>query len=406
VNSLILIGLVILLVAILVRSRRKRAAAGATRPAPAKGRGLGLRRRAERETASAEAAAASVLEEPYAPMSASPLPTISSEPLPSPAAEPAPAAPSWNGPDDTIVEPGWPLPGEIAGGWSPVAEEAPVAPLVAPVAMTDEPTWLSEEPAEPVWAPAEDPAEVAGPPLWTPSAQREPIVVEGVDIAPAESESAPWHEELVVPEPIAHEPEPVVEPEPEPELVWAAPVAEPEPEPYELAAEPVEAMPAYVPPVEPAFEIEIEPEIDIEAEAEVEAEVAPAELATLLTAAAPVPALADLPDRPGVTPRMLAVVRSLAESPRGVTALAELHGSSRPVVSGICARLEEQGLVEKERDASDRRRVVLALTEAGWALHEEDVSASASLERAVARLSAAERRALDEGLRALARVCN
>jgi DNA-binding MarR family transcriptional regulator len=60
--------------------------------------------------------------------------------------------------------------------------------------------------------------------------------------------------------------------------------------------------------------------------------------------------------------------------------------------------------VEKERDASDRRRVVLALTEAGWALHEEDLPASATLERAVARLSASERRALDQGLRALARV--
>jgi DNA-binding MarR family transcriptional regulator len=63
-------------------------------------------------------------------------------------------------------------------------------------------------------------------------------------------------------------------------------------------------------------------------------------------------------------------------------------------------RLEDQGLVERQRDVEDRRRILVVLTEAGRQLIDEAMDAHvASLEEALAVLGSDERDALAQLLR-------
>ena len=64
------------------------------------------------------------------------------------------------------------------------------------------------------------------------------------------------------------------------------------------------------------------------------------------------------------------VLMVLAASPDGALPIYELNArlvSSAPNMSWISNRMEERGLVKKRRDTADRRVVVIALTEGGWA---------------------------------------
>ncbi|HEY4020304.1 MAG TPA: MarR family transcriptional regulator [Pseudonocardiaceae bacterium] len=51
--------------------------------------------------------------------------------------------------------------------------------------------------------------------------------------------------------------------------------------------------------------------------------------------------------------------------PCRITALADHEGISQPSMTGIVSRLELQGLVERQRDPSDGRIVLVAITDAG-----------------------------------------
>jgi DNA-binding MarR family transcriptional regulator len=64
------------------------------------------------------------------------------------------------------------------------------------------------------------------------------------------------------------------------------------------------------------------------------------------------------------------LLRSLAGGPRRITELAELEGLAQPTTTLLVKRLEEQGLVRRERQADDQRVVLVWLTEEGAAAFE------------------------------------
>lgn len=497
-NTFVLIGLVLLLVGVLVANRRKRAAGGsgaststrADRPA------RGLRRRREAPSQGLSAPSAFPESSPFGDPSPFGPPSPFAEPTPfdrpAPFAESAPVAAFAPQPAavadipvppaaetaewaaaETIVEPGWPLPGEISGAWAsapaPAPAPAPVAagygpgpsvaewetaatttttveappghaaagdaaiaeaaeawemPALSPIAHeadappADAPLWVPEAPAAqtpaPLWEP-EPSSPVAEAPAWTPEAApvhepwgavpapgqpaeteplaQEPPTVESAPVEPIAIEP-PAPEPAVVPAaPVAVAPEPVVEAEAEVEVVWApaptwAPVHDAEPEPEAVA--PAAPEPVLVGGA-------AEPAADLREQSAQVAALVPGAIATLRP-------ITRVSDHLGITPRMLVVIAALAERPLSVTEQAAVLGVSRPVVADISARLEGSGLATRERDARDRRRIRVALTERGRRLHEESGEASAGdVEAALGRMDPGDRDHLLRGLRALAR---
>ncbi len=69
----------------------------------------------------------------------------------------------------------------------------------------------------------------------------------------------------------------------------------------------------------------------------------------------------------GLTGPQLAVLRVLAEQPGEMTGsgLARAASISHATVTGIVGRLEARGLIERRRSGSDRRSILLHLTEHG-----------------------------------------
>jgi DNA-binding MarR family transcriptional regulator len=65
------------------------------------------------------------------------------------------------------------------------------------------------------------------------------------------------------------------------------------------------------------------------------------------------------------------VLKTLSSGPRRITELAELDGLAQPSVTLMVRRLEEEGLVARERDAEDGRVVMVCLTASGAAALEE-----------------------------------
>ena len=67
----------------------------------------------------------------------------------------------------------------------------------------------------------------------------------------------------------------------------------------------------------------------------------------------------------GLTRTEAGVLRSLEDGPRRVTELAELEGLAQPTTTLVVKRLEEHGLVRRERSSEDQRVVLVSLTGAG-----------------------------------------
>jgi DNA-binding MarR family transcriptional regulator len=59
------------------------------------------------------------------------------------------------------------------------------------------------------------------------------------------------------------------------------------------------------------------------------------------------------------------VLGTLSGGPRRITDLAEQEGLAQPTMTLLVQRLEERGWVARERDAADRRAVLVSLTDAG-----------------------------------------
>lgn len=313
-NTFVLLGLAAALALFLLRSKRRRAGATDTDPTPSParpGRGFGRRR----VSATPDPVPADHAPSPFsspAPLAApgpaggfGPVETFTpAEPARSPF--PATPAPSDWAPAETIVEPGWPLPGEIAGTWTggPEASAAPVATVEAPAAhaetaatATHAPLRSSDSwempaltPVDPI-TPEAHPAggEPSGPPAWTPGAEDAapawppaedalPVWSPDAPDAPAPDADAPavaWTPADAVPaadEPAAGEPElplwrpepptpPTADPIPDADPVAAVteplPVTDPAPvwdaPPPVVAADPAPAPEWNAPPPEPAL---------------------------------------------------------------------------------------------------------------------------------------------------------
>jgi len=482
------IGLILLLAAYLVRARRGRPKGASNMPSRARAPKPSARAEPPPAVAYAEtAAAAPTLREPL---------TAPSPPMPM-----VDPALSWT-PEETIVEPGWPLPGEIAGGWSSPVPAAAGAPFpdgaTPPVAVLEwerpsadlpaaQPDPVADRPDVEEWAmPSFDTATpvVPTPPMWIPgeagaegaitpssgAVDMEPIwhgeplagavateesaatVALAEPVSAGEAPAFVWGPPEALPEPVADHVAPAIAGDPAPGLVWASetpvppaegvpvtpwnpsPVeppfpAEPEPEAEVAPATEWEGLPADdgVPPLAPAEEpvptygttftpapvwgetvtAEPAPVADVTVGG-IPAAEPPADLDTWTPAPSPVPALEGavpftrVCDRLGVTPRMLALMRMLAETPRSVSEQARELGVSRPLIADLCTRLESIGLARRKPVATDRRRIRITLTAAGHRLCAETAGTPGgdSLEAVVGRLSPAERARLLSSLQA------
>jgi DNA-binding MarR family transcriptional regulator len=69
--------------------------------------------------------------------------------------------------------------------------------------------------------------------------------------------------------------------------------------------------------------------------------------------------------RPDVSRTEAGVLSTLTDGPRRITELAELEGLAQPTMTLIVQRLEQRGLVKRERHADDGRVVLVSLTDAG-----------------------------------------
>jgi len=61
----------------------------------------------------------------------------------------------------------------------------------------------------------------------------------------------------------------------------------------------------------------------------------------------------------------LGLLRTLSDGPRRITELAELEGFAQPTMTILIKRLEQEGLVQRERRSDDGRVVLVDLTESG-----------------------------------------
>jgi DNA-binding MarR family transcriptional regulator len=74
------------------------------------------------------------------------------------------------------------------------------------------------------------------------------------------------------------------------------------------------------------------------------------------------------------------LLHTLSDGPRRITELAELERLAQPTMTLLVKRLEQQGLVNRERHADDGRVVLVTLTVAGTsALEDYRAQASAAL---------------------------
>ncbi|MBI1758762.1 MAG: winged helix-turn-helix transcriptional regulator [Actinobacteria bacterium] len=91
--------------------------------------------------------------------------------------------------------------------------------------------------------------------------------------------------------------------------------------------------------------------------------------------------------------------------PLTVSEAARHLDRAQSVVSDIVTQLEAKGLLERRRDPSDRRRVLVWLTPSGVELlhRDRDVLSVELLQRATTAMTASERAALLVGVRALLR---
>lgn len=79
-----------------------------------------------------------------------------------------------------------------------------------------------------------------------------------------------------------------------------------------------------------------------------------------------------LVDEYGLTGPQLATLKASAQlGPASATALAKAAHISKPTMTGILDRLEQNGLIRRARDTEDRRSVMVSLTERGAAWMEQ-----------------------------------
>jgi DNA-binding MarR family transcriptional regulator len=97
------------------------------------------------------------------------------------------------------------------------------------------------------------------------------------------------------------------------------------------------------------------------------------------------------------------LLNTLTGGPRRITELAQLERLAQPTMTLLVKRLEQRGLVDRDRHAEDGRVVLVSLTEAGTeALSEFRAHASAALRAYLAAMSGEQVEALAEATETLA----
>jgi DNA-binding MarR family transcriptional regulator len=67
----------------------------------------------------------------------------------------------------------------------------------------------------------------------------------------------------------------------------------------------------------------------------------------------------------GLSRTEVGLLRTVSEGPRRITELAELEGLAQPTMTILIKRLEQQGLVKRERRSEDGRVVLVDITQQG-----------------------------------------
>jgi DNA-binding MarR family transcriptional regulator len=92
----------------------------------------------------------------------------------------------------------------------------------------------------------------------------------------------------------------------------------------------------------------------------------------------------------------------VAQSPRSLSELSDLHAASMPTMSKTITTIENLGWVVRTRSQDDRRVVMVEATQAGRdALKQVYARAIAPISEALDSLSAAQRQELSDGLKIL-----
>jgi DNA-binding MarR family transcriptional regulator len=106
--------------------------------------------------------------------------------------------------------------------------------------------------------------------------------------------------------------------------------------------------------------------------------------------------LASICDDMQLTPTQVHALAWLGhDGPTHVGVLAQRIGITKKTITGVVDRLAEMGMVERTRDAEDRRAVVARLTERGTRLHERiNRTVDSGIQRMLEMLEPADREAL------------
>ena len=98
----------------------------------------------------------------------------------------------------------------------------------------------------------------------------------------------------------------------------------------------------------------------------------------------------------------IGLLTMVAQSPRSLSELSDLHAASMPTMSKTITTIENLGWVARSRSNSDRRIVMIEATPAGRAaLREVHERAIAPLAEALDSLTATQRQKLSAGLKIL-----
>ncbi len=101
----------------------------------------------------------------------------------------------------------------------------------------------------------------------------------------------------------------------------------------------------------------------------------------------------------------IGLLNTLSEGPRRITELATLERLAQPTMTQLVKRLEHDGLVARERQADDKRVVLVRLTDAGTeALEQFRTSAGAALGAHLAEMPDDDVQALATATETLARL--
>jgi DNA-binding MarR family transcriptional regulator len=103
----------------------------------------------------------------------------------------------------------------------------------------------------------------------------------------------------------------------------------------------------------------------------------------------------------------MSALASLMHGPLSPTALAQMERIQPPSMTRVITALETRGLIKREEHETDRRQSVIAITDTGRQIVEEDrVRRKAWLVEVLDTLEEDDRRALREALPVLERITN